>query len=149
MRPVGGAAELGVFPAFLWAKHAAWLSLERHTRRVKHSALSCLNAGACRKKKATGIMLISRSVSKRARKTWIGRKRDFLFFTAELALRKRMNAPLVCGTTTVNSQQNSRSITKLPLRFPSQVFPPGLKSARPALTSLCGSLRHDTATCFH
>lgn len=40
----GGAAELGVFPAFLWAKHAAWLALERHTRRVKHSALSCLKA---------------------------------------------------------------------------------------------------------
>lgn len=49
MCPVGGAAELGVFPAFLWAKHAAWLALERHTRRVKHSALSCLKAGARRK----------------------------------------------------------------------------------------------------
>ena len=34
----GCGAELGVFPAFLWAKHAAWLALERHTRRVKHSA---------------------------------------------------------------------------------------------------------------
>lgn len=40
----GGGAELGVFPAFLWAKHAAWLALERHTRRVKHSALSWLKA---------------------------------------------------------------------------------------------------------
>lgn len=40
----GGGAELGVFPAFLWAKHAAWLALERHTRRVKHSAPSCLKA---------------------------------------------------------------------------------------------------------
>lgn len=49
MCPVSGAAELGVFPAFLWAKHAAWLALERHTRRVKHPALSCLKAGARRK----------------------------------------------------------------------------------------------------
>lgn len=45
MCPARGGAELGVFPAFLWAKHAAWLALERHTRRVKHSALSCLGAG--------------------------------------------------------------------------------------------------------
>lgn len=39
-----GRAELGVFPAFLWVKLAAWLVLERHTRLVKHSALSCLQA---------------------------------------------------------------------------------------------------------
>jgi len=41
----GGGVETGVFPAFLWAKHAAWLALERHTRRVKHLALSCLRTG--------------------------------------------------------------------------------------------------------
>lgn len=99
MRPVSGAAELGVFPAFLWAKHAAWLTLERHTRRVKHSALSCLNAGARRKKKAsTGIMLISRFVPNRPCKTWIGSGTDFFVFhpRTQKALRKHMNELLVC-----------------------------------------------------
>lgn len=148
MRPLGGEAELGVFPAFLWAKQAAWLSLERHTRRVKHSAPSCLNAGACRKKKAsTGIMLMSRFVPKRPR--WnLDRKQDgFFCFSLQnwRCVSVRTRRLFVAPQASRVSRTAGVSLNFLSGFHPRCFLLVWSQQHRgwPA------SLRHDMATCFH
>lgn len=94
----GGAAELGVFPAFLWAKHAAWPALERHTRRVKHSALSCLKARET---------VLAETTAHTARQLPVMSYADFPFILNEIDLNYRKEIQLEFYCSTFNSLGNA------------------------------------------